>query len=97
MGNINQSTNGKRYLGASLEVQWLKHCTFSTGGTGSIPGQGTKIPQVSLYSPPKKNSSKEPPALVGCCRFRGAPAEKAGTLMPGLWEEFLVFDDGFHS
>ena len=45
----------------------------------------------------KKTISKEPPALVGCCRFRGAPGEKADALMPGLWEEFLVFDDGFHS
>ena len=65
MGNINQSTNGKRYLGASLEVQWLKHCTFSTGGTGSIPGQGTKIPQVSLYSPPKKKQFKRTTCLSG--------------------------------
>ena len=24
-------------------VQWLRLCTFTAGGTGSIPGQGTKI------------------------------------------------------
>ena len=27
----------------SLAVQWLRLCTFPAGGTGSIPGQGTKI------------------------------------------------------
>ena len=27
-------------------VQWLRLCTSSAGSTGSIPGQGTKIPHV---------------------------------------------------
>ena len=28
-------------------VQWLRLCTFSAGGKGSIPGQGTKIPHAT--------------------------------------------------
>ena len=28
-------------------VQWLGLCTFTAKGAGSIPGQGTKIPQAS--------------------------------------------------
>ena len=27
-------------------VQWLRLCASTAGGTGSIPGQGTKIPQA---------------------------------------------------
>ena len=30
--------------GASLAVQWLRLQASSAGGTGSVPGQGTKIP-----------------------------------------------------
>ena len=29
--------------GNSLVVQWLRHQLSTSGGTGSIPGQGTKI------------------------------------------------------
>ena len=31
-------------LGISLEVQWLRLCTSTAQGTGSVPGEGTKIP-----------------------------------------------------
>ena len=34
------------HQGASLAVQWLRLCTSSEGGTGSIPGRGTKIPRA---------------------------------------------------
>ena len=30
----------------SLVIQWLRLCTFTAGGMGSIPGLGTKIPYV---------------------------------------------------
>ena len=30
-------------MGLSLVVQWLRLCASTAGGTGSIPGQGTKI------------------------------------------------------
>ena len=33
-------------LGSSLVVQWLGLCAFTALGPGSIPGQGTKIPQA---------------------------------------------------
>ena len=33
--------------GNSLVVQWLGLCTFTAGGTGSIPDWGTKIPQAA--------------------------------------------------
>ena len=31
-------------FGASLAAQWLRLCTSYAADTGSIPGQGTKIP-----------------------------------------------------
>ena len=34
--------------GTSLVVQWLRLHAPNAGGPGSIPGQGTKIPQLSL-------------------------------------------------
>ena len=32
--------------GTCLVVQWLRLCTSTAGGMGSIPGQGTKIPHT---------------------------------------------------
>ena len=34
-------------LGNSLVVQWLGLCASTAGGTGLIPGQGTKILQAA--------------------------------------------------
>ena len=34
----------------SLVVQWLGLCAFTAEGLGSIPGQGTKIPQATWHS-----------------------------------------------
>ena len=34
--------------GISL-VQWLRLHAFTAGGTGSIPGQGTKIPYATWH------------------------------------------------
>ena len=34
----------------SLEVQWLGLCASNAGGTGSIPGRGTKILRAVWYS-----------------------------------------------
>ena len=36
-----------RILGTSLAVQWLRLCVSTAGGTGSIPGRGTKIPHAT--------------------------------------------------
>ena len=42
--------------GNSLVVQWLKLWTSNdAGGTGLIPGQGTKIPHATHCSLKKKN------------------------------------------
>ena len=42
----------------SLVVQWLRLCTFTAKGPGSIPGQGTKIPQAVWSSQKKKKPGK---------------------------------------
>ena len=40
--------------GTSLVGQWLKVCFSTTGGTGSIPGQETKILHAVQHSGKKK-------------------------------------------
>ena len=37
----------KGICGSSLATQWLGLCAFTAEGLGSIPGQGTTIPQAS--------------------------------------------------
>ena len=39
--------------GISLVVQWLRLHTFSAVGLGSIPGQGTKIPNAVRWGQKK--------------------------------------------
>ena len=34
-------------------VQLLRFCASSAGGTGSIPGEGTKIPHAKQWGPKK--------------------------------------------
>ena len=51
--SIHQST----CLGTSLAVQWLRRHTPNAGGTGSIPGQGTKIPNASWCGQKKKKTT----------------------------------------
>ena len=36
-------------LGTSLVVQWLGLHIFTAKGPGSVPGQGTKIPQAMWH------------------------------------------------
>ena len=43
-------------LGNSLVVQWLGLHAFIAEGPGSIPGQGTKIPQAVSRGQKKKKS-----------------------------------------
>ena len=40
----------KNWYGNSLAVQWLGPRAFTAEGLGSIPGQGTKIPQAVQHS-----------------------------------------------
>ena len=44
----------KPHLENSLAVQWLGLSTLTAEGPGSIPGQGTKIPQVTQHGRIKK-------------------------------------------
>ena len=44
--------------GTSLAVQWLRLCTSTAGGMGSIPDRGTKIP-YALWHGQKTNQKKE--------------------------------------
>ena len=39
-------------------VQWLRLHTFNARGTGSIPGQGTKIPHTSWHSQKIKHKKR---------------------------------------
>ena len=41
-------------MGTSLAVQWLEVFPFTAEGVGSIPGQGTKIPQAAHAAKKKK-------------------------------------------
>ena len=41
-------------VGSSLVVQWLGLCASTTGGMGSIPGGGTKIPHAAWCGQKKK-------------------------------------------
>ena len=49
----------RKQRGTSLVAQWLRLCTSSAGGRGSILGQGTKIPHASHAPPPKKRKKAE--------------------------------------
>ena len=42
----------------SLVVQWLRLCASTTGGLGSIPGQGTKILHATSCNQKKKKKKQ---------------------------------------
>ena len=46
------------WTGTSLVVQWLRLCTSTAGGMGSIPGRGTKIPHATWHGLKKKKERK---------------------------------------
>ena len=50
--------NLRKRKGNSLEVQGLGLSTFTAVGPGSIPGQGTKIPQASKRGTPAKKKKR---------------------------------------
>ena len=50
--------------GNSLAVQWLGLCTFTAEGTGSTPGQRTKIPQATQCGQKEKRKEKEMSSFV---------------------------------
>ena len=47
----------------SLVVQWLRLCASMAGGTGLIPGWGTKIPHAAWHSQKKKKIRERETAL----------------------------------
>ena len=46
----------KLQTGTFLEVQWLRLHTPNAGGTGSIPGRGSKIPHAMRCGQKKKKA-----------------------------------------
>ena len=57
-------------------VQWLRLCASNTGDAGSIPGQGTKIPNAAW---PKKKEKKKNPKMNAVISERlGVPIEFLG-------------------
>ena len=51
-------------MGSSLEVQWLLFHAFTAGGTGSLPGQVTKIPHAVLCGPQKIIKKKKKRSML---------------------------------
>ena len=45
--------------GTFLAVQWLRLLASTTGGAGSIPGWGTKIPHAAQCGQKEKKKKKE--------------------------------------
>ena len=52
--DVQGSDAGKKLLGISLAVQWLRLHTSNAGGVGSIPGQGSNIPHATVWQKNKK-------------------------------------------
>ena len=47
-------------IGGTSAVQWLGLSASTAGDTGSIPGQGTKIPQAACMAKKKKRTIAAP-------------------------------------
>ena len=45
-------------------VQWLRYHASTAGGTGSDPGQGTKIPHAMQHGQKKKKEKKNCPHQI---------------------------------
>ena len=50
--------------GTSLTAQWLRLHTSIAGGMGSIPGQGTKIPNATVWCGQKEKQNKQTKKLL---------------------------------
>ena len=50
--------------GSSLVVQWIRLEAPTSGGVGSVPGWGTKIPHAAQGVPPKKECLPVIPVVI---------------------------------
>ena len=68
-------------LGASLVVRWLRHCAASAGGSGSIPGPGTRsqMLQLRVCMPQLKKSPHAPR------RIKDAPRSNEHLVQPNKY------------
>ena len=57
--------------GTALVGQWLRVCFSTTGGTGSIPGQETKILHAVQHSGKKKKEMALVQRRQSSSRFKG--------------------------
>ena len=48
----------RKKAGTSLAVQWVRLHASTSGGMGSIPAQGTKIPHATPHNQKKKKKSR---------------------------------------
>ena len=55
---------GKPITGTSLAVQWLGLRASTAGGTGSIPGPGTKIPHAMQKKKRERENLSLPPSTL---------------------------------
>ena len=59
-GSYRGRAGSKKYrCGASLVVQWLRLHPSIAGGTGLIPGLGTKIPHAAWYGQKNKRTYED--------------------------------------
>ena len=54
--NNNYQNQNQTKPGTSLAVQWIRLCATIAGGTGLIPGWGTKILHAARYNQKKKKN-----------------------------------------
>ena len=72
-------------------VQWLRLWASNAGGTGSIPGWGTKIPHATRHDPPPKKNLWDfpggPVVKTLCFHYRGMGSIPSRGSSPcrGVW------------
>ena len=54
-----RTAHKKGVVGTSRPVQWLRLLAANVGGTGSTPGQGTKIPHAVWLSQKIKKKKRD--------------------------------------
>ena len=63
----------KKLLGTSLVVQWLGPHASTAGSKGSVPGQGTMIPQAKQQDKKKKRLKETPAAAAAAKSLQSCP------------------------